>query len=602
MTRVTTNTHSHTSNNYPKRPHGFNRNFKKSIPNHSSRGPLTSISTNKNRNRQNANKRSNPFKSFQPNKSGIITQYDDDDLNSDEPSDFSHFLTPQKGQPPTTHPMDDNHNNSAIHRTTSNSPSKHDTSGSNCVSSQSRSNQNVTLKDKTADDFIFAGLQRYNSMTVPFNKPTLQSTNTNHAKPHESNSTPKINNKFSLDSLPFDWSLKKSLYLISTEPFDWCSNIPFKIRNAALHNVSFKSLHINSTLKQKQYELYRNMIYYQYPHNKWDSLQLAMVHKFYMIHHQSLEPLQRFKPKNRMEQFGQATNSDENTLASNFGESIYNMFVDRMCEWMQSFHCLYGLFRQRFVSYIYIHFASFFNIVFCYDASDIPQIIITNTHQSFRNNLKKQNIEFCTPLNKKKNDGDKENMDEDAVDGMEIEELERNGIHVRINKKRKAAGLGLTYNNNERTTVLIEGKSNVHSFYDYFMNNMHRLCLSIKKCHDVPLLFCDKSFINAKCCLICITKNLSGSTENGQKMYTMQLNGCILPNVCHSIVQLLCSTKQNASISCQLYDKLCVGMNYSAKVKLFRKIKDEQNRKATSISKIEINTQNKIKPFIVSLQ
>eukprot|EP00483_Globobulimina_turgida_P004456 UN04465 len=195
---------------------------------------------------------------------------------------------------------------------------------------------------------------------------------------------------------------------------------------------------------------------------------------------------------------------------------------------MHSFHSLYALFRQQFCRYIYIHFPTFFNIIFCYDTNGneaVPQIIITNTHQSFRNNLKKQNIEFSTPListtANNKCDGELDNDDKE-------------------NEKIKNRKSEVKYNNTQRTLTLIYGKRNVHNFYDFLMNNMHRLCLSNKKCHDLALLFCDEMFLNSKCCLIEMTKNLSGYTERKKdKMYTMQLNGYILPNVYHKLVHLL---------------------------------------------------------------
>merc|ERR550539_1245118 len=86
-----------------------------------------------------------------------------------------------------------------------------------------------------------------------------------------------------------------------------------------------------------------------------------------------------------------------------------------------------------------------------------------------------------------------------------------------MNKKRSANGLGFGYNNRARTVTLIEGKQNVHFFYDFLMNYMHRICLSIKKCHDVPFMFCDRPFLNSKVCLLQMSKNLSGLNEKKQK-------------------------------------------------------------------------------------
>ena len=177
---------------------------------------------------------------------------------------------------------------------------------------------------------------------------------------------------------------------------------------------------------------------------------------------------------------------------------------------------------------------------------------------------------------------------------MNLEELQKNGINIRMNKKRTRNGLGLRYNNKDRTIVLIEGKRNVHNFYDYLINYMHRLCLSIKKCHDIPLIFCDRIFLNSKCCLITMSKNNCGLTETKQKMYTMQLDGNILPSIQYSIIELLSksSQQQNTTISFQLHDKMMNGINYCSKSKLFKRLKDAENKNFTSLLKIEINGNN----------
>ena len=342
------------------------------------------------------------------------------------------------------------------------------------------------------------------------------------------------------------------------------------------------------------------MIYYQYPHKQWDQSQLVLLHKFYLKNSQNLKPLQKVGDKHQSKQFGIVSNM-ANTFENgpgnkNIGEYTYNLFIDRLFEWMESFHSLYALFRQDFCKYIYIHFPNFFNIIFFNDQShetdSIPSVMITNTHQSFRNNLKKQNIIFSTPLMSanKNNNKENENNDDDDFE-MDLEELQRNGINIRMNKKRTTNGLGLRYNNKDRTIVLIQGKRNVHNFYDYLINYMHRLCLSIKKCHDIPLLFSDKIFLNSKCRLINMSKNNCGLTETKQKMYTMQLDGNILPSIQYSIIQLLSnlSSEQNTTISFQLHDKMMTGMNYCSKSKLFKRLKDVENKNFTSLFKIEIN-------------
>lgn len=354
------------------------------------------------------------------------------------------------------------------------------------------------------------------------------------------------------------------------------------------------------------------MIYYQYPHKQWDVSQLSILHKFYLKNSQNLKPLQKVGDKNKSTQFGIVSNMPnifENGPGNkNIGEYTYNLFIDRLFEWMESFHSLYALFRQEFCKYIYIHFPNFFNIIFFNDNSNesntFPSVMITNTHQSFRNNLEKQNIIFSTPLMDIINDNNKENKNNDDDDedfDMDLEELQRNGINIRMNKKRTKNGLGLRYNNKDRTVVLIEGKRNVHNFYDYLINYMHRLCLSIKKCHDVPLLFCDKLFLNSKCCLIKMSKNNYGLTETKEKIYTMQLDGNILPSIQYEIIQLLSkslsseSAKENktqkskTTISFQLHNKMMTGINYCSKSKLFKRLKDVENRYFTSLLKIEIN-------------
>ena len=356
------------------------------------------------------------------------------------------------------------------------------------------------------------------------------------------------------------------------------------------------------------------MIYHEYPHNKWDQSQLSILHRFYLKNSLNLKPLQKVIDKNKSSQFGIVTNMsntfENGSINNDIGEYTYNLFIDRLCEWMESFHCLYALFKQEFCDYIYIYFPNFFNIIFFYDKEDkmniIPKVIITNTHQSFRNNLKKQNIIFSTPLmDIKKNNENKENInnktEEDDDIGEDLEELERNGIKIRMNKKRTTSGLGLRYNNKDRTITLICGKRNVHNFYDYLINYIHRFCLSIKKCHDVPLIFCDKMFLNSKCCLISMSKNNYGLTEKKEKMYTMQLDGNILPNVQYLIFKILSKSSQNATISCQLHNKMMYGINYCANSKLFKLLKDDENKDFTSIYKLQINAKQE-KTFIVDLQ
>jgi len=654
MTRATTVQHSTSNNinNFQSRGNGNlqQRTFKKSHAR--DRAALSTISLNSNHrnNRNNSkvirrkhNNANNPFTSFEPNKSGIIC----DDENSNEPSDFSHFLTPQNSPPITTRSNVNNPQTQPLNDSNSNSRSKqyNNNSHSNFISSQSRSNENVILNEQhptpqphlnqnnnnnnnkeSTDDFILAALQRCNSMTVPFqdnhnknnnHKNQLQplssiqrslsdsNLNNNNNNNNNINNKKEVNKRYSLEYIPFDWCLKKRLYFVSDQSLEWCCNISLKLRNAAMHQIPLESLNIESEIEKKQYEFYKNMIYYQYPHNQWDQSQLSILHKFYLKNSQNLKPLQKVGDRNNSKQFGIVSNM-ANTFENgpngtkNIGEYTYNQFIDRLCEWMESFHSLYALFRQNFCKYIYIHFPNFFNVIFFYDSDEMnsnPSVLITNTHQSFRNNLKKQNIIFSTPLmdinNNKENENknDKDDDDDDDDFEMDLEELQRNGINIRMNKKRTKNGLGLRYNNKDRTIVLIEGKRNIHNFYDYLINYMHRLCLSIKKCHDIPLLFCDKIFLNSKCRLITMSKNNCGLTETKQKMYTMQLDGNILPSIQYSIIDILSksSSEQNTTISFQLHDKMMTGINYCSKSKLFKKLKDIENRNFTSLLKIELS-------------
>merc|ERR1719295_2137411 len=266
---------------------------------------------------------------------------------------------------------------------------------------------------------------------------------------------------------------------------------------------------------------------------------------------------------------------------------------------MESFHSLYALYRMQFCQYIYLHFDSFFNIVFVFDDDQSPRVIITNTHESFRALLIKHGIVITTPLesehDQKGDDKENENvmMDEDAMNEEELEEFQRNGINVRINK-RKGKGLGMGYNNKQRTATLIEGKGNVHSFYDFFINYVHRLCLSNKKCHDVPLMFSDEIFLNSKCTLLSMSKNHHGLTADKRMMFTMELNGYIMPTVHHRALQLMCDNKQNVSVTGQLNDNISRGINYCAGSKLFRQMWDEKRVDFLTLRKVDVNAKEKM--------
>eukprot|EP01084_Bolivina_argentea_P076284 138235_1 len=108
---------------------------------------------------------------------------------------------------------------------------------------------------------------------------------------------------------------------------------------------------------------------------------------------------------------------------------MYNLFVNRMNEWMYSYNSLYGLFRQQFCHYFYIHYNNFFNIIFFYNKTNennnefIPYVLISNTHETFRNKLKKQNIQFITPLIENKNNENNNKENDIFDDDMDIEEL-----------------------------------------------------------------------------------------------------------------------------------------------------------------------------------
>ena len=268
---MTRTSRTNASNNAPQsgRVSRLNRsrNFKKSSKD--SRAPLGSISLNQSKNgsiRRKSNK-SNPFASFNPNKSGIILPTEE----ASEPSDFSHFLSPD-GSPPATGsgPNMANQANPAQMNGKSSSNSSSESGGScrsNVISPQSRSNKNLVLKEKnpsnpSKDDLIFAGLQMFNSMTVPFNAQSTGkqrlSKNTmaplaksNGANLSRSNGQREKKNRmttYKLDYLPMDWCLKRSLYFVSDESLDWCCNIPIKIRNAAMHRVEPHTLNIVESL------------------------------------------------------------------------------------------------------------------------------------------------------------------------------------------------------------------------------------------------------------------------------------------------------------------------------------------------------------------
>merc|ERR1719204_2891226 len=514
-----------------------------------------------------------PFQSLQPNKGGTI---DKDEEASNAPSDFSHFLSK------------DNSPNAKA----SSSPSK--------PRKAAAANQPFD-----ADDFISAGLDMFNSMTVPFNErggkaSTNQKENTGSGKqealPPQPRSMPQTgataveraqvrqkNRKFAVDYVPMDWSLKCSLYFVSDASLDWCCNIPLKIRNAALHRSAFAS---DSPLEVRQYTFFKNMIYHQFPDRAWQANRLSAVHQFFLQNAGELEPLQHAKDKAKQSHFGvmSAGPAADDAKGRRVSEVMYNAFVDRLSAWMQSFHSLYSLFRCADVEFVYLHFAGMFDVLFLHaddaeSGSRAPQAIITNTHQSFRNTLTKNNVAFTTPLadvhKQDKADADAlarkaDDDGDDEVDAAELEELLRNG-----------------------TTALISGKRNVHCFFDFLLNHMHRLCLSMKKCHDVPLLLSDRVFLNAKCALVKMSKNLSGFTQSKQEMFTMQLDGMILPNVWRAIIALLREAEQNATISAQREDKMSVGLNYCAASKLFCALKDDENREFYAVNKFEVRAKHK---------
>eukprot|EP00485_Elphidium_margaritaceum_P005580 CAMPEP_0202705710 /NCGR_PEP_ID=MMETSP1385-20130828/18225_1 /ASSEMBLY_ACC=CAM_ASM_000861 /TAXON_ID=933848 /ORGANISM="Elphidium margaritaceum" /LENGTH=600 /DNA_ID=CAMNT_0049364007 /DNA_START=190 /DNA_END=1992 /DNA_ORIENTATION=+ len=587
----------------------------------------------------------NPFSSLQPNKSGIIA-------NEQELSDFSHFLSA-----PNSPTNAENNDPSPCGSGSTNSDSNHDGSQkSQFASSQSRSNQNVVIKerthapppihhnhaDETTDDFIFASLQRYNSMTMPAVDDTRTTSTTSQlpskhkhkqqqqppqqqrheasgAHPSKKSDDKLAMKQRTLHSLPFDWCLKKTLYFVSDESLNWCCNIPLKLRNAALHGKSWQSLQIDSEQQQRQFEFYQTLLYHEYPSDAWDASQLSTLHAFYLRHASKLEPLQKVKSAATHSQaHGVTSFADSQHGASENvgGELMYNSFIDRLCEWMESFHSLYTSFRQHFCRYFYVHFPHMFNIVFCFaeESGNNPRVIITNTHQSFRNTLQRNNIVFTTPMvsqppktflateNENEAENGKNNNDENETendDDLNFEEFERNGINVRRNEKRTASGLGLSYNNRQRSVTLIEGAQNVHNFYDFLQNDLHRLCLSIKKCHDVPLLFCDQTFLNAKCCLVSMSKNLSGFDDNKNQLYTMQLDGVISPHMQYTIAKLLACSAQNATISSQLHNSMVQGINYCSTTTA-----DTQNLFNTDlfsfIQKIQINAIEQ--KFVVHLQ
>lgn len=226
--------------------------------------------------------------------------------------------------------------------------------------------------------------------------------------------------------------------------------------------------------------------------------------------------------------------------------------------------------------------------------------------------MQRNNIVFTTPMvsqpqktflgteneNEAEN-GKNKNDENENDDDLNFEEFERNGINVRRNEKRTASGLGLSYNNRQRSVTLIEDAQNVHNFYDFLQNDLHRLCLSIKKCHDVPLLFCDQTFLNAKCCLVSMSKNLSGFDDNKNQLYTMQLDGVISPHMQYTIAKLLACSAQNATISSQLHNSMVQGINYCSTTTA-----DTQNLFNTDlfsfIQKIQINAIEQ--KFVVHLQ
>ena len=182
-------------------------------------------------------------------------------------------------------------------------------------------------------------------------------------------------------------------------------------------------------MERKQYEFYKEMIYYQYPHNRWTTSQLAQLHQFYISHCSELQPLQKATVKHQG-QFGADTALSSSAMGSGAADKglsteqiVYNKFIDRLCEWMESFQSLYALFRMNFCQYIYLHFESLFNILFVFDHDEVPRVIISNTHQSFRALLERHGVDFSTPMEGDVKVLEKENeckMEEDEVDDEEL--------------------------------------------------------------------------------------------------------------------------------------------------------------------------------------
>ncbi|KAI9561002.1 hypothetical protein GHT06_011958 [Daphnia sinensis] len=338
-----------------------------------------------------------------------------------------------------------------------------------------------------------------------------------------------------LDQYAVDWSLKTRVRFTSKTPFAFSSTLKTSEEASGITGFvrcvnSLNSDEWSSLDTSTNAQFHQCCLLWQYPWLPWLSL----------FPRDTRTPIT-------------STGSVQIGMDSNVSNCLLN-------DWCESFRSLFGLLRARQCPFFYVCTHQFTVLFRAAGIGGVAEIhaLLTPTTRGLRDVLRKEDISYSMPLKKSgqdqqnctmNNDEDDEIKDADKIDDLGDEDCDEDdtdwindiGLHSNLRSKLEAerlqdGGQGTSQGTYSDSLLLIEGVE-TQGLFNWLLNS--KLCLSSTGplTGIPPTLFSPVAFHQAT--LRPLKARQGFLKQDGENLYSVEIQGPILPHSMVSLMKLL---------------------------------------------------------------
>ncbi|XP_046461627.1 protein downstream neighbor of son homolog [Daphnia pulex] len=340
-----------------------------------------------------------------------------------------------------------------------------------------------------------------------------------------------------VDQCPVDWSLKTRVRFTSKSPFAFSSTLKTSEEASGITGFvrcvsSLKSDEWSTLDTSTNAQFHQCCLLWQYPWLPWLSL---------------------FPRDTR------APITSTSSVQIGMDSSVSNCLIN---DWCESFRSLFGLLRARQCPFFYVCTHQFTVLFRAAGIGGVAEIhaLLTPTTRGMREVLRREDISYSMPLKKSgqdqtnpvNNDEDDETKEADKVGDLDDEDCDEDdadwindiGLHSNLRSKLEAerlqdGGQGTSQGTYADSLLLIEGVE-TQGLFNWLLNS--KLCLSSTGplTGIPPTLFSPVAFHQAT--LRPLKARQGFLKQDGENLYSIEVQGPILPHSMVSLMKLLQSS------------------------------------------------------------